>query len=382
MAAWDKIGCGQCPPVVEKNENLSLQGGLILLHWRLSVILKQVAIPEDVGASGRTTCRASYRFLQQAFRYAGYPLHIGGVLFLASRHLSNSDEHALWTALLTVGSLPLLVLAEYAIMFNRAWRCRAKEIAVVLLHTFVSTEVVNLAVRPFLAFCFFTLGKSLAQSLGTDSLWDALNFDQLPFAAQCGLALLVMELGWYWGHRLTHEFPALWPMHALHHSAERLTFFEAGRNHPFDTVKTLLVTTPVAFLGAPEAVFFINYLLIAIHNMWAHANADITLGYFRYVLNSPELHRHHHSQNIDESNKNFGSVLSVFDHISWDRIPVFGNFLKFKGPTYYFDPNPEKQHVLGLKGETLTDFRLGVLRNYGSQLAYPLRLWRAMIKQN
>jgi hypothetical protein len=42
-----------------------------------------------------------------------------------------------------------------------------------------------------------------------------------------GLALLVAELGHYAFHRLSHESPLVWRLHAVHHSAPRLYWLNA-----------------------------------------------------------------------------------------------------------------------------------------------------------
>ncbi len=54
--------------------------------------------------------------------------------------------------------------------------------------------------------------------------------------------MIVSEFGSYWAHRLMHERPLLWRLHAVHHSAERLYWLNAGRFHPLDTAMQYVVT--------------------------------------------------------------------------------------------------------------------------------------------
>src|SRR5206468_1712925 len=44
----------------------------------------------------------------------------------------------------------------------------------------------------------------------------------LPVWARVIASLVVAEVGFYWGHRWSHESPLLWRFHAVHHSAEHL----------------------------------------------------------------------------------------------------------------------------------------------------------------
>src|SRR3954447_2347631 len=62
----------------------------------------------------------------------------------------------------------------------------------------------------------------------------------LPLWARMIAAMVVGEIGFYWGHRWSHELPLLWRFHAVHHSATHMSFLVNTRGHPIDTVFTRL----------------------------------------------------------------------------------------------------------------------------------------------
>lgn len=153
-------------------------------------------------------------------------------------------------------------------------------------------------------------------ALGTAALWpsDASLLLQLP------LALVAAEFFQYWSHRLSHTWEPLWRLHATHHSAPRLYFFNAARFHPLDiVVDTTAGLIPLTLLGTPPKVMILFALATAVLGYLQHSNVRVSLGPLNYLFSMAELHRWHHAKNLAEANTNYGSNL-----ILWDL--VFGTF--------------------------------------------------------
>ena len=71
-----------------------------------------------------------------------------------------------------------------------------------------------------------------------------------PIWMRASAAMVVGEIGYYWGHRLSHEVPFLWRFHAIHHSAEQIDFLVSTRAHPVDFVFTrICMLAPLYALG-------------------------------------------------------------------------------------------------------------------------------------
>lgn len=143
------------------------------------------------------------------------------------------------------------------------------------------------------------------------------------------LLVLSADFCVYWIHRIHHEHPALWPFHAVHHSAEVLTPVTAYRKHPvydlFSGLFNAMVTGTVqglvlllmvgkvelALLGGINAVYFVFNLL---GSNFRHSHIWISYGpRLEHILISPAQHQIHHSLKPAHHNKNYGEIFAVWD---------------------------------------------------------------------
>ena len=108
----------------------------------------------------------------------------------------------------------------------------------------------------------------------------------------------------------------MWRFHAVHHSVERLWFFNTGRFHLVDTLISIAASQPLLYLaGAPTSVFLWFSGVTAFIGILTHCNVEMRFGFLSYFFNTPGLHRWHHSMDLKEGNKNYGENIMVFDHM-------------------------------------------------------------------
>lgn len=182
-----------------------------------------------------------------------------------------------------------------------------------------------------------------------------------PMLAQAALGLAIAEFFGYWQHRLLHSVPWLWPLHALHHSTGRMTFFKATRIHALDIGSfSFLSIAPLLALGAaPEVVLWVT----AFGNFAAqtqHANVTLpTPEWINRIVGTPAVHWLHHSLDLREGNSNFGMNLMLFDHL-------FGTYLP---------PTPGHTPAFGIQ----PDF---VPRGFLGQLALPVESLRRFFSRS
>lgn len=154
------------------------------------------------------------------------------------------------------------------------------------------------------------------------------------------LSLLLADFFYYWSHRLTHKIPVLWEFHKVHHSAEVMTPVTVYRMHPLD----LWINQSARTLGMGIANGFFLYFYPTLQTALTVAGVDagilaaaIAAANLRHshiwisfgpaierVLLSPALHQIHHSDNPRHFDRNYGSLLSVWD---W----MFGSLYLPKG---------------------------------------------------
>jgi sterol desaturase/sphingolipid hydroxylase (fatty acid hydroxylase superfamily) len=145
----------------------------------------------------------------------------------------------------------------------------------------------------------------------------------------------------YWMHRFYHRWSAIWPLHAVHHSAEVLTPFTTYRQHPVGIVVSTLVQsaiiggvqgvlvgalspeTAVAQIAGINACFVLaNGALAALH----HSHVWLSYGpVLERLIISPAQHQIHHSCDPAHYGKNFGNSLAVWDWVFGTLYIVRGN---------------------------------------------------------
>lgn len=143
------------------------------------------------------------------------------------------------------------------------------------------------------------------------------------------LLMLLGELAYYITHRAYHEIPFLWELHKVHHSAEVMTPITFIRSHPIDLFiqnSMRLISIAIAsgiflsiypssqgaiMVAGIDAAALVYYLIGAnLH----HSHIWISFGRpLEYIFISPAQHQIHHSTNPKHFDKNYGSMLAIWD---------------------------------------------------------------------
>jgi sterol desaturase/sphingolipid hydroxylase (fatty acid hydroxylase superfamily) len=144
----------------------------------------------------------------------------------------------------------------------------------------------------------------------------------MPIWARALAALVVSELGYYWGHRWAHEIPFLWRFHSVHHHPQEVYFLISARAHPLDSVFGRLCSfAPLYVLGIATPLTpaggAVSALLVMVLTLWGffiHANLRWRFGPLEWLVATPAFHHWHHTQG-DLRDRNYASMLPVMDRI-------------------------------------------------------------------
>ncbi len=254
-------------------------------------------------------------------------------------HFSGNNQEFAY-AMMVFGMLLAYFLEKY-IPYNKEWLTSHGDFKIDVIHFFVnailgsavSVVIISLAaaLSPFLTI-FYSFSEWISE---------------LPYILQVIIGIIIAGFFPYWYHRLSHEYNGFfWNIHSIHHSSERLYWLNATRFHPINAALNVFFgSLPLLILGFNTDVIFI----IGISNNYIgflnHTNIDFKLGFMNWIFNMSEIHRWHHSKNMQEANANYsGGTLVFWDVLLGTRILPkkklkynrVGLFAKSKSPKHSY----------------------------------------------
>jgi sterol desaturase/sphingolipid hydroxylase (fatty acid hydroxylase superfamily) len=148
-------------------------------------------------------------------------------------------------------------------------------------------------------------------------VWQHRLFD-IPLDRAWALAALVLavEFFYYWHHVAMHRVRWFWATHGVHHSATRMNFSAAIRlGWGGDLTGGVLFYLPLAWLGFHPAGIVAALGIGLLYQFFLHTTLAPRLGPLEWLLNTPRHHCVHHASNDACLDKNFGSMLILYDRL-------------------------------------------------------------------
>ncbi len=251
--------------------------------------------------------------LRKIVRHSFYPVLVVGVMsaFMLLKDKFPGPLLPALSAVLSIFAIALIHLSERLFPYRPEWNNPQGDRVSNFIFTNVVLPGLSKIVEIGLTWIFLNTAASyLRQDLAP--LWP----HQWPVLTQLVLALVICEFFFYWTHRWGHRFETLWKFHSIHHAVRRVYWDNAGRFHPVDLLLNwIFYFAPLFMVGVSGEVIAAFLTLNAVTGLLEHANVDFDAGVLNRVFNTAQLHRWHHSVNVDESSNNFGKVLSIWDQL-------------------------------------------------------------------
>ena len=143
--------------------------------------------------------------------------------------------------------------------------------------------------------------------------------DYLPLWLMWLLTFILIDLVFYFYHRLSHRVRFLWAIHMSHHSSEEMNFAVSFRQAWFGPVSKIPFFIVLPLIGLDPTIIAIAGVISTLWGIVGHTQIIDKLGPLELVFNTPSHHRVHHGSNEEYVDKNFGNLLII-----WDKI--FGTF--------------------------------------------------------
>jgi len=141
----------------------------------------------------------------------------------------------------------------------------------------------------------------------------------LPVPVGAALVFLLLDLSFYYWHRINHSIPFLWRFHNVHHVDPDLDVSTSFRFHFGEVaLSAFFRAVQIAVIGVSVWTYAVYELIFQLNTMFHHSNVRLPIRVERLlnlVLVTPRMHGIHHSQVKPETNSNYSVVFSW-----WDRL--------------------------------------------------------------
>ena len=220
----------------------------------------------------------------------------------------------------------------------------------------------SLSERLFINFCItalaFIANIAVVQTTAeliikwtNSNLFGLIYLVKLPVVIQSVLAFLLMDLTFYYWHRLNHRFDFLWRFHNVHHIDPDLDVSTGFRFHFVEIILSAAFRAiQVALIGISSSTYIIYELIFQANTLFHHSNVYLPIqleSYLNWILVTPRMHGIHHSQVQDETNSNYSVVFPWWDKLHYTlRLNIPQSEIIIGVPAYSHPDDNKLQNAL------------------------------------
>jgi sterol desaturase/sphingolipid hydroxylase (fatty acid hydroxylase superfamily) len=135
--------------------------------------------------------------------------------------------------------------------------------------------------------------------------------------------LLLLDFLIYWWHRANHRLPFLWRFHEVHHLDRFLDVTSAVRFHFGEVILSALARAGVIALFAIPLSSVLSFeALILVSTAFHHSDLKLPPRLEKvlsWIVVTPSIHWVHHHRIRRDTDSNYSTVLSLWDHLFASR---------------------------------------------------------------
>lgn len=222
---------------------------------------------------------------------------------------SSSNPEYLSTAVLT-GLFLLLMAVEAVFPLRRRKRSWFRRIIINACMSAVAFVVGTFVVR---SVSLNLIGWTSEHEFGL------LHVVSLPLGVQFVAGFLLMDLTFYYWHRVNHVVPVLWRFHNVHHIDPDMDVTTSFRFHFVEIFySTGFRVVQVGLIGVAPITYIVYEVFFQGATMFHHSNMRLPIRLERWlntIVVTPRMHGIHHSAVRHETNSNYSVIFRWWDAI-------------------------------------------------------------------
>jgi sterol desaturase/sphingolipid hydroxylase (fatty acid hydroxylase superfamily) len=200
-----------------------------------------------------------------------------------------------------------------------------------------------------------------------------LRIIKVPFSVQLIIGFLLLDLTFYYWHRVNHTVPLLWRFHNTHHTDPDLDVTTSLRFHVLEVLYSAVFRVlQILLIGASPVIYFIYEGVFQVITLFHHSNLKLPVKVER-VLNkvfvTPRMHGIHHSDVKDEAYSNYSVVFRWWDMLhSSLRLNVPQSEISIGVPAYRAPEDNSLRSVMLMPFQRQRDYWTDLGRKQGERV--------------
>ena len=192
-----------------------------------------------------------------------------------------------------------------------------------------------------------------------------------PVWVNAAVGFLLLDVTFYYWHRLNHRIPILWRFHNVHHADPDLDISTGFRFHFVEVAYSALFRgLQVVLIGASLPLFAAYELVFQLGTFFHHTNVRLPHrleSLLNIVFVTPRMHGIHHSRFHEETDSNYSVVFSFWDRLHRTfRWGIPQDKINIGVPGYAEPRDNSVGHLVFMPFQKQRDYWQGMERRIGS----------------